>query len=566
MHAHGEDDDIRPGESLEPVASELSDATIEFPPVEFPPVDPLPSDVSNSGNSSSDSEDPEIVSPESGHDDAAPKKKRAWAGKRLVVLVASVAVVSLLAGIAVMQFIVSPAELAARTDAPEAGPVTAPVEERVIENTIVARGEVAYADSVDVKIDSPSSEGRAIVTGHVPEVGAVFNAADIALEVTGRPVIVLPGDLPAYRAISVGMSGPDVLQLKQALASMGFTSGDLSTQVFDADTATGLGQLYQHVGYTAPNGGEEAQTELENAQKTVRSAETAVTIAENTVDSTYSSQLQAQNDRINTINEWRAAVDNAPDETTRQQASAELAKAEAVPEPAINLTVENAQLQETIDSRTDAYNALARAQEAVLPSLPSSEVLFLSDLPRRVDDVGVSRGSALSDVAMSVSGAKLSIVGTFSEQDAELLKEDMTATYSSPGGDELTATILKIEAPGAAKKAQDGQPGSATSDRYTVTFDPGELTPELITELQGSNVRVAIPVASTDGKVLAVPLAALSAGPDGSDRVELSAPTKDDPFATEVVTVKAGLAAGGYVEIASDDSRIAVGAKVVVGR
>lgn len=379
MRTRGEGDDSRPGEGTEPLSSELSDATIEFPP-----VDPSVSDVGDSEETSIDSGDQEIVDGEAEHDGTPPKKKRAWAGKRLVALIASVAVVSLLAGVAIMQFIVSPAELAARTEAPEAGPVTAPVEERVIENTIVARGEVAYADSVDVKLGAPSSEGPAIVTGDVPEVGAVLNAADIALEVTGRPVIVLPGDLPAYRSLSVGMSGPDVLQLKQALASLGFTSGDLGSQVFDADTATGLGQLYQHVGYTAPNGGEEAQSALENAQKTVRSAETSVTIAENTVDSTYNSQVQAQNDRINTINEWRTAVDNAPDETTRQQALAELQKAEAVPEPAINLTVENAQLQEAIDSRTDAYNALARAQEAVLPSLPSSEVLFLSDLPRRV--------------------------------------------------------------------------------------------------------------------------------------------------------------------------------------
>ena len=276
-----ESDDIGPGERKEP-ASELLNATIEFPP-----VDSVTPDASDVDDSLRDSQDGGIVDDGAEHDGAAPKKKHVWAGKRLVTLIASVAVVSLLAGVAIMQFIVSPAELAARTEAPEAGPVVASIEERVIENTIVARGEVAYADSVDVKIDSPSSGGRAIVTGHVPEVGAVLDAADIALEVTGRPTIVLPGDLPAYRTLSIGMSGPDVLQLKQALASRGFTSGDLSTQVFDADTATGLNQLYQHVGYTAPNGGEEAQTALENAQKAVRSAETAVTIAENTVDSTY---------------------------------------------------------------------------------------------------------------------------------------------------------------------------------------------------------------------------------------------------------------------------------------
>lgn len=124
------------------------------------------------------------------------KKQRPWAGKRLVALIAAVAVVSLLAGVLIMQFLVSPAELAARTEAPEPGPVTAVVEERVIENVVTTRGEVTYADPVQVTVDTAFTEGRPIVTGQVPEVGAVFEAASVALEVVGRPVIVLPGELP----------------------------------------------------------------------------------------------------------------------------------------------------------------------------------------------------------------------------------------------------------------------------------------------------------------------------------------------------------------------------------
>ena len=65
---------------------------------------------------------------------------------------------------------------------------------------------------------------------------------------------------------------------------------------------------------------------------------------------------------------------------------------------------------------------------------------------------------------------------------------------------------------------------------------------------------------------MAVPLAALSAAPDGGNRVEILVPTQADPFATETVAVSVGLAAGGFVEIKSDDARVEPGAKVVVGR
>lgn len=458
-----------------------------------------------------------------------PQAPKAWAGKRLVALVAVVALVSLLLGIAIMQFIVSPAEIAARTEPPEPGPITAIIEETLIENTIVTRGEVAYADSVEVTIDTAFTEGPAIVTGHIPEVGSVFNAGNVALEVTGRPVIVLAGELPAYRTLSYGMRGPDVFQLKQALAALGLWAGDPESDVYEWDTATAVGQLYENVGYLPETGGEEAQENLRMAQTTVRNAEVGVT-------------------RANAA--WTAAKDAG----------------------ATDLSVENAEIEEARAARDDAYAALDLAQQAVLPILPAGEALFLEALPRRVDDVYVKRGDALDGPAMVVSGATLSIVGTVSAQDALLLKDGMKAFYAAPGGEELEATITTIEAPrgsGTSGGEDDGGEGGgqgSSTGRYTLTLDPGELTEEQISDLRGTNVRLSIPVASTEGEVLAVPLAALSAGPDGGNRVELLVPTEADPFATEVVEVEAGLAAGGIVEITSVDERIAPGAKVVVGR
>ncbi|MFT4232231.1 MAG: hypothetical protein QM606_05575, partial [Leucobacter sp.] len=395
------------------------------------------------------------------------KAKRGWTGTRLVALIAAVAVVSLLAGVAVMQFIVSPAEIAARTAPPEPGPVTAPVEKRVIENTIVSRGEVTYADAVDVTIDAAGGEDRPVITGHVPEVGDVLTAGSIALELAGRPVIVLPGALPAYRTLSVGMRGPDVVQLKTALNSMGFGAGDASSDVFEYDTAVALGALYEQSGYDPANGGQEAQMALRDAERAVRDANTAV--------------AQAQ-----------AALDEA--------ANAPVPEGQSRP----SLIGEQAALNAAWEALSDAQEALVTAQEGVLPRLPSSEALFLGDLPRRVDLVSVARGDILSGSPMSVSGATLTIVGTLSKQDADLLKEGTEAFYPGPDDEELTAKVAKIEAPKSGGESsadqgendgQSGDSGAQSSDRYTVTLDPGELTPEQIDAMRGTNVRVRLPIA-----------------------------------------------------------------------
>ncbi|WP_344030590.1 hypothetical protein [Leucobacter iarius] len=468
-----------------------------------------------------------------------------WTGSRLVALIAGVAVLSLLAGVVLMQFIVSPAELAARAAPPKAGPVTAPIEERKIENTVVSRGEVTYADAVDAQIDAAGLSERAVVTGQVPQSGKILKAGDIALEIAGRPVIVLAGELPAYRSMSIGQRGPDVLQLKQALTALGLSAGDTSNNVFEGDTSNAIGALYERLGYPAPVVPDSAQGATD-AESGVRNAELALTQAQVTLS-------QAIEAKSKDVRAEQAGVDSA---------AAELEK---------------------------ARESLVKAQEAAMPTMPSAEVLFLSSLPRRVDEVRVKRGDVLQGTAMTVSGATLTVTGTVAKQDAELLSKGLPATFAPAGGAELKATVTRIDKPGT-KPEGSGQNGSASadagsgggdssgsggeapksSDRYTVFLDPGKLTSEQIEQLRGTNVRLKIPVASTKGEVLSVPIAALSTGSGGENRVELLVSSKqngkDRTDETATVTVKAGLAADGYVEISSSDPRIKAGAKVVVGR
>jgi hypothetical protein len=99
-------------------------------------------------------------------------------------------------------------------------------------------------------------------------------------------------------------------------------------------------------------------------------------------------------------------------------------------------------------------------------------------------------------------------------------------------------------------------------DQYDVIVAPNTLTARQLTLLRDANVRVTIPVKSTSGKVLAVPVAALSSGPDGGSRVEVLRDGK-----VELIPVTVGLSADGYAQVTpSGDAKLTDGDQVVVGR
>jgi hypothetical protein len=181
-----------------------------------------------------------------------------------------------------------------------------------------------------------------------------------------------------------------------------------------------------------------------------------------------------------------------------------------------------------------------------------------------VDSVGVKRGGTVDGSVMSVSGATLQVVASASRTDAALLTVGATGTI--PVGDvEVPVTVTEITAGSSGSgsgsgSGGEGDGGSGDSGRSTITFHPEGLTPEQIATLQGTNVRVSVPVSSTGGAVLAVPLAAITAGPGGESRVELMA----DGTST-LVEVTTGLAAGGYVEVTGVDHELHEDDLVVVG-
>jgi hypothetical protein len=199
---------------------------------------------------------------------------------------------------------------------------------------------------------------------------------------------------------------------------------------------------------------------------------------------------------------------------------------------------------------------LARDDLATLESelgtwLPAGEVVFLKAMPVRVDAVSVSRGSVIEGSFITVSGSELALRSSVSERDAPRVEVGMEVEIENP---ETGESIIGVISQKADRAGTDG----VAQDRIYLEITPSELPEEII----GTNVRVTIPVSSTGGEVLAVPAAALSATANGSTILQV----ENGDRTLRTVTVEAGLAAGGLVEVTAIEGQLAEGDLVVVGR
>ena len=521
---------------------------------------------------------------------------------RTIWIIAITAVVSLAAGIGLSRMIVSPAEAAANAAPPEAGPITVPVEQRALTNDIIMRGDALYEDPVGVIIETGEIGGPAVVTGQVPEEATEITAGSVILEVTGRPVILLNGELPVYRTLRSGVSGPDVQQLRAALAALGIDAGNPENAVYDSSAAAGVRELYAKVGYPSPTAGEEAEAALKSAQDAVRMAEEEVASAQRALNSggavsqadTVAAQGAVSSAQV-ALNAAAGAVDDARAALAACRAEAPPEGCGELPDAAREADVLRAQAQSDYDTAvarlnellapkdtsdlragltsaqrmlSEARTALAEAQAATLTPLPASEVVYLESTPRRVDDVSVRRGSMIAGTSpvMTVSGATLQIEGTLDKNDADLIAEGTEVTITMPDGTQVAGEVKSVGVPDDDDRSgSGGGDGGGASDpnRRKVVVVPGELTEDERWLLQGSNVRITIPVSSTDGEVMAVPLAALTQGPGGESRVEV---LDDGAKTPRLVIVETGLAAGGYAEIKPVDGDLKIGDRVVVGQ
>jgi multidrug efflux pump subunit AcrA (membrane-fusion protein) len=243
--------------------------------------------------------------------------------RRTALAVVGAALLAGGAGMWIGSRIESPADRAARREAPTPSLVTVPVERRQLTSQVVLSGEVDYNEPLTVTLAGAVGldAGETAVVTELREAGTELQEGDVVIEVTARPVFVLQGELPMYRRLVVGTEGTDVAQLEQALERLGYAPGTVDT-VFDAATASAVEQMYSDAGYTAEGPSAEQRTALTAARDAVTAAEggvvdaqTALAQAERPIPESQRLQLEQ-------------AVDSARDAIPAAQAAAQSTRVE----------------------------------------------------------------------------------------------------------------------------------------------------------------------------------------------------------------------------------------------
>jgi hypothetical protein len=473
--------------------------------------------------------------------------------RKALIGVTIVALVSIGVGYAAAAQMSSPADEAARAQPPDAGPVTAALEQRALSSQVVVRGDTVFDGSVSVRIETSGLDTPPIVTGEPPAVGTSIEEGEVVLEIAGRPVIALDGALPTYRDLRPGSHGPDVAQLEAAMQRLGIDVGT-ADDVYDAATSVAVAQLFDRVGYEAPQPTAEETARLTAAHEAVVAAneqlnQAKAALHDAQIGPTQSEQLAADSD-VNSAQRSLTAAQTGGDATEVAAAAEQLqiAIARRAEQLAPNDTTEQTAAVTSAQARLDAANAeLWISTQAANTSLPASELVFIPTLPRRVDTMDLVRGAVLDGPAMTVSGATVVVSASVEAVDRPLVAVGMPAVIGAVDGD-IDGTVESIE-----PQANGGA---------VATISLTDPTTEQVDAIKGLNVQVTIPIAATDGEVLCAPLAALSAGPGGESRVEL----QHADGTSELVEVTLGLSAQGYAEISSSTKSLSAGDLVVVGR
>jgi Putative peptidoglycan binding domain len=121
----------------------------------------------------------------------------------------------------------------------------ATVQRRSLSSQIQVDGTLGYAGSYTILNQKSGAYTW------LPGVGEVIRQGHALYRVSGKPVILLLGHTPAYRALSEGMSGRDVRQLNADLVALGYATRDQidpTSDDFDWQTKAALERLQHHLG------------------------------------------------------------------------------------------------------------------------------------------------------------------------------------------------------------------------------------------------------------------------------------------------------------------------------
>ncbi len=132
---------------------------------------------------------------------------------------------------------------------------TAQVERRTLSAIVSQGGILTYRARPDGSPYAVIDQAQGTYTA-LPGLGRVIAQGQVLYRVDDRPVVLLRGSTPAYRTLSIGVSGPDVAELNADLVALGYaTRAQLSptSASFGSATTTAVEKLQAALG-VAGNG------------------------------------------------------------------------------------------------------------------------------------------------------------------------------------------------------------------------------------------------------------------------------------------------------------------------
>jgi len=152
-------------------------------------------------------------------------RKRSWVAGGAVVAVAAVALV--------------PRHRTPDEDPAAYATATATVTRRSLTSQTLVDATLGYTGTYTVVNRVPGTITR------LPAIGQVVRQGEVLYRVSGRPVVLLYGPVPAYRTLAYGMKGRDVAELNAAMKALGHPTGG---DVFGSATAYALERLQRERG------------------------------------------------------------------------------------------------------------------------------------------------------------------------------------------------------------------------------------------------------------------------------------------------------------------------------
>jgi len=466
------------------------------------------------------------------------------------------------------------------------------------EPVVLLQGSLpAYRDvGAEPTLVTVTSQSAGTITG-VPEVDDVLAFNDEVVRIDDWPVMVLPGDLPAWRDLDEGDEGSDVQQFESALVALGFDPGDLAvddyftshTDLMVDSWQEGAGleidgrfdladaffvpsepivtEVLVAVGDTVNVGtpllvletqpaGDRLQIESGDRGVAVRNLQEMLLIAgfdPGDADGTFGDETEDAVVAFQTSQDLdpTGITDRATWDALAGESSAEIGDSDVL------------QLQEALqrlgysvpttgvvdDATTSAIEEWQADIGAVVDGVVNlGEVIFLPESVR-VTEALLTTGSPVNDgSAVLATSASSSVVLTdLPAEEQDLLEVDLVVSVEMPDGSEVAATVTEIS--GIAVR----------NDAGNVVFETKiELSDTTVgADLDQAPVDVLV-VTDSRTQVIAVPVTALLALAEGGYAVEV----EQVGGSLLLVGVEPGLYADGWVEVTS--AALAVGDLVVV--